>query len=60
MYTRLVLLVLVDVCGELATVYLLLVTVVRYIRCREDSLRVCCFTEVWFLSPVASSLFYRT
>ena len=44
---------IIDVCGEFATVFLLLVTVVRYIPCREDLLRVCCFTEVWFLRPVA-------
>ena len=44
---------IIDVCGEFPTVYLLLVTVVRYIPCREDLLRVRCFTEVWFLSPVA-------
>ena len=36
---------IIDVCGEFTTVYLLLVTVVWYIPCREDSLRVCCFTE---------------
>ena len=42
-----------DVCGEFVTVYLLMVTVVRYIPCHEDLLLVCCFTEVWFLSPDA-------